>query len=63
VDSPKRIIICAVNSLQLNKWHTNGLLKRGVWQLIAIFGKVKILGFTEKGYFSITPGPNQKHKQ
>ena len=24
------------------------LVEKGVWQLIAIFGKVKILGFTEK---------------
>jgi len=37
----KGIIIGAVNCLQLNKWHANGLAKRGVWQLIAIFGKIK----------------------
>jgi hypothetical protein len=37
----KGIIIGAVNRLQFDKWRTNGLVKRGVWQLIAIFGKVK----------------------
>jgi len=38
---PKGIIIGAVNRMQLNKWHANGLLKRGVWQLIAIFEQSK----------------------
>src|SRR6185503_9228644 len=47
----KGIIIGAINCLQFNKWHTDGLMKRGVWQLIAIFGKVKSFGFMVNGYF------------
>ena len=36
----KGIIIGTINRLQLNKWHADSLMKQGVWQLIAIFGKI-----------------------
>ena len=48
----KGIIIGAFNRLQLNKWHAYGLLKIGVWQLIAIFGQSKkVWGFMIDGLF------------
>ena len=50
MDLAKGIIIGAVNGLQLNKGHAYGSLKRGVWQLIAIFGKVKTFGFMVSGF-------------
>jgi len=51
----KGIIIGTVNCLQLNKWHANGLVKRGVWQLIAIFGKIKRFSFMVLGFFACEP--------
>jgi hypothetical protein len=54
MNKAKGIIIGAVNCLQLNKWHANGLLKRGVWQLIAIFDKIKSFGFMDR-IFVLSP--------
>ena len=51
----KGIIIGAINSLQLNKWQANGLVKRGVWQLIAIFDKIKGFSFMVLGFFACEP--------
>jgi hypothetical protein len=41
VNAGQGIIIGTVNSLELNKWAFISVVKGGVWQLIAIFGKVK----------------------
>jgi hypothetical protein len=55
VNAGQGIIIGTVNRLELNKWAFIGMAKGGVWQLIAIFGKVKSFGFMVHGFFIYPP--------
>jgi hypothetical protein len=41
MDTREGIVIGTVNRLQLNKWASKGVVGKWLWQLIAIFDKVK----------------------